>query len=97
LTRFLVVGVHQGFDALVVAATEGVAVCVPVWLGDVWMLVLVTVFDVGLAVVLEVLSGSFYAVVKALTLDLVVLGRGLLPSFVVMVVIVGGLGVLGKH
>jgi hypothetical protein len=66
LDRFLVVGVHQVLDALIVALTKGGA-------------------------------GSIYAVVKTLALDVAVLRWGLVPSFVVMVVIFGGLGVLGKQ
>ncbi len=67
-------------DGDVIAAAESIPVVATE--GALYMRVteLVTVVDVGAAVIIEVLAGTFDAIMKALTLDLLEFGRRCIPS-----------------
>ena len=75
--------IHQVFDALIVAATEGSTILVTIRAGDGWVAVFIAVFYVGSAMVFEVLAGSFDAIVIAATAYLPVFGGRGVPSAVV--------------
>src|ERR1700722_9637135 len=80
LDSFLVMIVHQVIRSAVIAGTKCLTICVAIVSRNVWMLVFVTVVHIGTAVIFEVLTGAFDAVVVTLTLYLLIFGGRDVPS-----------------
>jgi len=67
----------------VIAVMETVPVVIPRAFRNVGVAELIPAFDIGRAVMIEVLAGSFNAVVETLTLDFAEFARGGVPSALV--------------
>lgn len=62
---------HHVVDANLISVAEAVAVGFALFRRQVRMAILIAVFDIGPAVIIEVLTGSFDAVLKPLTAKLI--------------------------